>query len=541
MTVEIEILGQGSFAGSSANVNDYSISEDASPLYMNDLAGGVGGITFDVIEDASFDGSMLLTGQPFRLADSNAGSVQGIIDSGQGTDDVMLNVSASGSMLPLVSKRALPATSGALGSILIQWFTACGMQDVPLQMDNDIALTQVALPSWEGEVWTQLKKLMAIHQFEMADVDGTIVVRKPRQRLVDVSRYTSKTINYGRVDAYQTVEVYYYNNEWKANIQVYPKPDSSIVDREIIQVGASETSVTNVPVDMWISTIDQPEQVNSLPWDTGNVTQSSYAVVDKDGQLVTAGAWKNAGGSVTVDIGADRKSLDITVRGMSTNSRAPYRIASSSADQEYQYPALYIVATGVAFERKMVWAPTGASLIDAPVDTVMTIDDPMVSSIQDAHVVLTNAALTLNGFSQTFEADTTHINRRGEVGTFLYPSFSEYNASLPIDFTFQGFNTFNPTLTFREFAESQAALVADSFENQAFGGIGGGRVRERDCMYRIRSGNARAGGFSWAAEQDTLFSDWNAEHAGSDITFGQFDTTWTDKTFEQFARRPLYK
>lgn len=538
MSVEIEILGSGAFAGAKANVVDYSITEDASPLSLHELQGGVGSVSFDAVEDTAFNGSMLLPRQPFRLTDSTAGRLRGIIDSGTGSNDVQLNVEASGLLLPLVSRRALPATSGALGSVLSQWMTACGMGDTPLQMDPTLALKQVNLPSWEGEVWAQIKKLMAIHSFEMAVVDGTIIVRKLRQRKIDATRYTSKRISYGSDSAYQTVEVYYYNNQWKANTQVYPPIDSSIVDREIIQVGASETTVTNVPVDMWLSSIDTPEHTLSLPWDTKNVTESAYSVVDKDGKPVSVKDWKNGGGMISVAIGADRKSIDITVRGMSTNARAPYRIAGSSDDREYQYAALYIAATGIAFKREMVWSPTGADLIDAPVDSILTIDDPMVSTIADAYNVLSNAALRANGFSQTFEADTTHVNRRGEVGAFLYPTFSDFNASRPAGETFAQFNAAHAGVKFSQFTKTQAALVQDDFANQAFGGIAGARVRERDCMYRITNGRATPGGFSWSAQFDTLFSEFNTVNTGQ--TFAQYNARWSGKTFEQFARMPLY-
>lgn len=537
--VDIEILGDGAFAGSSANVVDYTVDEDASPLALNDLSGGVGGVTFSVVEDTTFDGSMLLPRQPFRLADPNAGSVRGIIDGGVGSDDVQLTVNASGVLLPLVSRRSMPAISGALGSILINWLTACGMGSVPLALDSELALIQLNLPSWEGEVWTQIKKLMAIHQFEMVAVDGTIVVRKLRQRDVDVTRYTSKRHAYGSGNSYQTVEVHYYNNQWVANTQVFPAPGASILETQIIQVNASETTTTNVPVGMWVSSIDAPEQVMSLPWNSAGVTESAYAVVDKDGRAVSLHDWENGGGYLSVEVGQDRKSIDITVRGMSTDSRAPYRIASSSQDGEYQFPALYIAATGVAFEKRMIWSPTGADLVDAPVDSVLTIDDPMVSTIGEAWTVLSNAVIRANGFEQTFEAETPYINRRGQVGTFLYPTFGDFNATIP-GATFGSFNAANPSLTFEGFAAAQAALVAKDFANQAFGGMAGARVRERDCMYRIRGARATQSGFSWEAEFDTLFSDWDAEHAAANPTFGDFDMTWAGKTFEQFNRMPLY-
>lgn len=539
MSVQVTILGDGDYAGASTNISDYSINEDGSPLDLSNVIGGVGGITFQAIEDPSFNGSMLLPRQPFRLVDPYSGAVRGVIDGGTGTDGYSLDIQASSSLLPLVSTRTLPAVTGALGNVLTQWFEACGMSDAGFQIDPTLALKQVTLPSWTGDVWTQVKKLMAIHKFEIGEVDGAIIIRPLRKRSVDVTRYTSSRITYGQDSAYQTVEVYYYNNKWEANKWVYPPKDSTVLDREIITVNASEEVTQNLPVDMWVSTISNPVQQTSLPWDEANPITSVYAVVDKDGAPVSANDWRNGGGFLKVAIGPDRKSIDVTVRGMSTDSRAPYRIASSSQDRTYQYAALHLVATGVSFDRKLIWSPTGASLLDAPVDAVKTIDDPLVSTRAEAEYVLSIAAQGANGFSQTFEAETTHINRRGEVGAYLYPSFEDFNDSLPSSYQFGEWDSANPTKTFKQLTAEQGELVKDTFANQAFGGIGGARVRERNSMYRITSGRAGPGGFSWTAESDTLFSDWTAAQ-DSATTFSQYNARWSGRTFEQHNRQPLY-
>ena len=87
-TVEVEILGDGKFSGSIANVSDYSVSESGSPLSLTNLQGGVGGINFGVLEDPDFDGSVLLAGQPFELRDPYSGTQRGIIDVHEDDPDI---------------------------------------------------------------------------------------------------------------------------------------------------------------------------------------------------------------------------------------------------------------------------------------------------------------------------------------------------------------------------------------------------------------------------------------------------------------------
>lgn len=536
--VEIELLGAGAFAGARANVVSYSATEGAVSFDLSESGAGIGGITFEVTEDPSFDGSVLLPGEPFRLTDPHAGVLRGIIDDGTVLQDTTLSVDGTSHLLPLVSTRSLPAVAGTLGAAILQYFIACGMDGTNFQIDPDIGNIPVALPAWTGEVWVQLKKLQAIHQFEIAVVDNTVVVRKPRLRFADVQRYASKRIGYSRAGAYQSVEVAYYNNRWAVNEVVYPQAETPLLDRSIISVNAGEVLETNLPVDMWISSIMQPVQALSLPDGAPPSTGSFYSVVDSEGIPVSLFDWKNGGGSVTAKPGEDGRSIDLKVQGMITNQRAPYRIAASSADREYQYSTLSLSATGVAFKEERLWAPTGASLVDAPVDSVLNIEENIVSTRAQAEVVLMNAVLRHAGWGQALEAEATHINRRGEVGAILPPSFGDWDAE-NAGYTFAVFDSQYAGETFRHFDAEQVALVADDFANQAFGGMAGARVRDRDNIYRIESADASPGSISWMAQSDVLFSDWESAHSGSGMTFGQFDAFWSGKTFAHHARMPL--
>lgn len=536
---EVTILGTGRFAGSSANIVDYSANESAPSLDMNDMRGGVGSVEFTVVEEPGKNGTILLSGQRFRLSDPYSGAINGVMDGVETIDGAGVSVTGSNLLLPLVAERRVPAFTGTLGGAIMYYMSLCGVTE-GIQVDLATATTPVNLPSWTGEVWQHIKKLANVFQFEIAAVSNTIIIRRARLRWVDVDHYNTIRTSIGGASAAREVIVHNYNTKWEANKQVYPDPATSIVDRPIISVGAGEVVTTNYPVNMWMNSILPPTQVSSLPIDNTSST-TVYSVVDKDGAPVSIGDWQNGGGVLSLAIGLDGKSIDVTVRGMSTNERAPYRIASSSEDLEYQYAALYIAATGVSFKDQVISSRTGASEQYLPVDSVVEIDDPMVGTLDRAYSVLANAILGLSGEAQTFEATATRVNRRGETGELAYPSFGEFDSEWPTE-TFSEFDTWAGTMTFAAFDAYQGSLVATSFETQAFGSIAGARARYRDVIYRILDATSSPATHKWSATADTTFGDFTEGIATWDPTFGQYDTFWgADITVGQHSRQPLAK
>lgn len=536
-STEITILGSGKFSGSSANVVDYRVNESAPALDLNDLRGGVGSIEFTVVEDPSRDGTIMLRGQAFRMEEPYAGAINGVIDSTSVIDQAGATVTGSNHLLPLVAERRVAAYSGTLGGALLYYMSLCGV-GTGVQIGPNLASIPVNLPSWTGDVWQGIKRLANIHHFEVAAVGSSIIIRRPRQRMVDVGHYTSIRNNVGGGNAAREVRVHNYNTKWEDSKQVHPDPATSIVDRTIISVGAGEVSTVNYPVNMWIDSLQPITQTLFLPWDNTSST-SVYAVVDKDGVAVSTNDWSNGGGEVTLAIGADGRSVDVTVRGMSTNARAPYRIASSSADLEYQYAALYIAADGVSFRDEVISSYTGANEADLPVNSIVEIDDTMVGTMGQAVTVLANAVMNLSGETQALEVQATQVNRRGETGEIEYPTFGEFDATMPTQ-TFGDFDAVWSTQSFEDFDEYQASLVAASFESQAFGGIAGARARYRDNMYRILDATASPGTYSWTASSDVTFADFEDAHGAWEPTFGEFDDFWGDDiTFSEFARQPL--
>ena len=536
-TTTVKILGKGDFSGSIADVEGFSANEDATPTNWDSLSGGVGDITFSVQEDPSATGSILLTGQEFELYDPFAGTQRGFVENSS-VKDGQLQVRASSRAVVLVAERTAVAYTGTVGGALTYYFALCGMT-TGFAIDPTIGAIPITLPSWKERVWDQIRKLAVIYRFEVATVSGVVVVRPLRQRTVEMRKLTEVSHSFGLDNAVKEVHCYYYNNTWQTAGQAWPDPLTAFTERTIISVDAGETKETSLSVNAWLDTLTVPLHVDHLAAEEPTLTRTTYAIVDKEGVMVTVEDWRNGGGMLTTEIGKDGKSVIVKVRGMITQDRAPYKIASASEDGEYEYPALWVIGKGTFFQKNIITGLTGAGPAVNPTDDVFVIDDPMISTAKQAVAILTATAQRKTGLSQTVSMSSTAVNRRGDTGLFLYPTFNDYEATVAPGQNFNGFDALWAGKNFDNFDEAQEALVRDDFANQAFGGIAGSRVLYRDAWYRVTSGTVDEEGFTWDAEFDTLHSDFDGAWAGS--TFDGFDTQWSGYEFEHFEMSPLYR
>lgn len=532
--IEVTIWGDGAFAGQSAAVADYTISEDATPLGVIDATAGIGDISFSVMEDDDpRSGSMLLKGQPFHIYDPDAGSQLGVIDNVSSRDG-MMNVTGFTLGYSMVAERSAAPYVGSLAGAFLYYLALGGVTD-NIRLADDLHLTQVALPPWRGEVWERVRTLAAIHGLEVGIVAGTVTVRYIRGRSIDFRNPESISLEFGSGEAAQAVVVEYREKQWAAGAVVYPPADQSILDYNIYSVDAGELLETNIKVNCYLYTVEQPTHVNSVP--PGTPLTSIYTVIDKDNQPVSPFDWANSGGYLSVAIGEDGESIDLTIRGSYTQSRAPFRIAASSSDGEYQYGSLSIRATGVMFEDKAVSSLTGADAALAPADSEIRISEPLISTAAEANAALAHAVQRRSGHRAFINVTARTVNRRGSLGNILGPTFGEFEAEYPT-MTFGQFETEFAGLTFGDFDDLMTQDYRGEFENQAYGGIGGARVRYRDAMYRVVSASGGPGGFNWRAESDTTFGDFEAEMP-SGMTFGDFEALWPDQTFDAFDLSPL--
>jgi len=306
-------------------------------------------------------------------------------------------------------------------------------------------------------------------------------------------------------------------------------------DVSVYQVDANETRVISIPVDVSLASLSQPTMVTSVAQNYSGTT-SVYAVAGNDGLPVSPAFWTSRGGSLTVAIGDDGQSIDVTIKSASEEGYAPYQIAIS-AGASNAYSSLRIIGTGLGFTRKTTKVPTGTPASKTPTDIGITIDNPWVDTQNDAQAAGLRAAAKFAAANQSITIGATFINRLTESGSYAYPTFADFDATQS-GIAFDAFDTAWVGQTFSQFNTYQYSLVQNDFANQVFGNIGGARIRYGDAMYRIRSATKDANKISGAtAESDTTIADFNTVWA--DKTFADFDTKFVGLKFEDHSLIPL--
>lgn len=535
---------RGKLAGQPGSIADYSVREDASPLHLNDLSAGVGSIDVPALNAKGRSGSLLLPGQRFSLQDEFSGGTTGIVD-GLTISDGFATVTASGGLGALVADKTIPAMDDRLYAVVqaIMAQAQVGSQIGPMPASDpeySAALLDqnVCVPASTGEVWQFIKRLAAIYGFDIGVVGDFTYIRPRGKRTIETSRNSQASISVDVADQARDVVVHYYNNQWVDSAPTYPTPGTSIINMEMLSVEPSETVTQNYPVNMWLSTVNQPEHQLTVPVDFQPGAMGVYSVINGENIRIDPTVWRNAGGSLSVAIGADGKSIDVTVTGMSATQPGPYRIAATTADGEYQYGSLYISATGIKFEDKKVTVRTGADEVDLPADSVIEIDDPAVNTREQAMEQAVLIAMDAAGSSQSVQVTASYVTAQGATGEAGGLSFDEAStAEAWEDLTFDAYfavdETFDEWTTGLEFAHSPIA------DRQTFGNVAGSRARIEDAYYRVATASMGPGSVSWSGKEDTTFEDWAEVYEPSDLTFDQYGTIWDDLTFDEMGRQPL--
>jgi len=534
MAVEVEVVGNGKFKGSRSNILKYSVNEDATPTRPGDFSGGTGTVDFSASEVTGYKGSTLLMNDTINLSDTGSGTTTGKVDSLTIENGV---VSVSGlSRLELLNASAnIPLVDGTLDSVVRQILALAGIT-TGIVIDTAIQSTPVRGRGGEKSYWLFLKELCAAYQVEISLVSNNVVVRGLRQRSAFTGKIESQSYSVGNGDLARNIEVAYYNYQTISSALVYPYGGWTS-DVDVFQVDASESRTINIPVDVNIASLSQPTMVSSVARDYSGPT-SVYAIAGNDGLPIAPALWADNGGSLSVSIGEDRESIDVKVRGMYLAEYAPYQIAMSSGPSDY-YSSLRLIGSGTGFTRKTVIVPTGVPASKTSTDLGTTIDNPFISSKAAAQSAALLAAGSLASAEQSIRITATFINRATESGSYVYPLFSDYNATAA-GTTFADFATTWSGQTFAQFDDAQFALVQEQFANQVFGNVAGARIRYGDAVYRIRSATISEDGITSAtAETDTIFSDFDTAWSGK--TFSQFDSHFAGLKFEDYSMIPLAK
>jgi hypothetical protein len=552
MTIEVEVFGTGRFAGHKTNISSYSYSEESTPHSIGDDSGGVGAISI-VALDNSNDG-MVLYRDIIRLSDSRYGSATGRIDSINSTDGV-LNLTASSRLVFININGTITAGTYTIRGLIRSVLDEAGVQEdvafSPLIVDSTIPV-----PGYEGDLWVFLKEFLSAYGLEINLINNTIYFQPIRQREIVLENLSSITYNISDLELAQSFDVAYYNYQSLSNVLAYPYGgwNSEVPN---YSVRANETITFEVDVDGYLTSI-LPLQAQNTVAKNYSGPNSVYSVSGTDGLPIPASQWLEFGGSLTAELIENGTKILFTAVGMNFESLSPFNFSIS--DGATDYSTIRLVGSGVFSDRQVFNVKTGATPNIAPQEKGAEIDNPFVSTIQQAidlgikarrKYALPNQTIDASGLSfvqknfteyDYFELDDdvlglldgesvlAFVNRNDAIA--LFQSFDTFNSNLPTGYIFSDFNDDYVDSTFEDFANS----VAENF-SQSFGFVSGSRVFYYDAFYRVRSSEISQNGITISAEFDTLFSDFNERFAGE--SFDSFDETMITLDFTDYSLMPL--
>jgi len=219
--------------------------------------------------------------------------------------------------------------------------------------------------------------------------DKYLLTSQIAKRNVDNLSYAaSPTITPTSVLSAESVNVEYMNASVSAQTPQLYSTSSPLVysayddNNRIISVEPNQFVETSVKTNKYFKSIFQPVKSSIYVNQPGY-----YAISDSTGANVTDAAWTKYGGSISVSINADDRSvLDIKAYGPSAaipGKTAPYSFAYSSG--ENKYGAISITGSAVTIDKKSVELQTGVVENNKKQKTAATVTNQFINTLEQAY------------------------------------------------------------------------------------------------------------------------------------------------------------
>lgn len=436
--------------------SSFSYSEDVTSLEPANLTGGAGQVNvsgpaiFKDKDGNTHPNSALLINNEVTLTDTEQGSVAfqvRQVSVGEHSASIIGNTL----MWRLNVEKTAPPHGGAGATLMTAIITYCDLVGITPTWTEDFALELDAMPvnfiGWKGNVWEHLKMLCAAVSLSETDNVGIemvieldqLVFRKAKNRnLIFQKSPSSSSLEINSFDAAKKVSIQNYNTVYgldrvvqEQNIQgtlFATNENVSITDS--MQVEAGQRLVKRFAINASLESVNQPvcvAAITELPY-TG--TQGEYVVVGSDDLPIDPDQWAAEGGSLTVSLTENPNEIEIVMIApasvtMPTSADpltevtpAPYKIGIESSG-EADYPALWIVGTGVFFEKTENFFYTGASDVYTSQDTASSIDNPFITNQRDMAMRGVAAAQAICGpsivLSQTRHSEVSFAETVGSI------------------------------------------------------------------------------------------------------------------------------
>jgi hypothetical protein len=436
----VNLTGSGSL--SENGIADYGYSEEVTPLEPSSSSGGISQIT---VTGLTTDDTSLVVNNTMRIDDSNYGSVEFQVKNVSISDNMATITGATVMNRLNVNKVAAPhGGGGASLRSAIEYY--CSLVGITPVIDEDFALEldliDVNFLGWSGNVWEYLKKLCSAVSLDRTDnvgiemyIDGTnLVFRKAKTTPITLNNISSKGLVVDSFDASKEITVFKYETEYGVDRVVREQErqaqglftvNENVSITDTMQVEAGEIVTKRFAINASLSEVQQPVCVSEIfPLPYGGTT-GEYVIVGSDNLPIDPDQWADQGGSVTVALTDNPYEIEITVVAppavtMPTAANpaevtpAPYKIGVESSG-DVDYPALYIVGTGVFFTKKAKTFQTGADDEFTSQDADQSVDNIFITNNNDLNTRGIAAAQVACGPSIVLNYSVTDAVQFGET------------------------------------------------------------------------------------------------------------------------------
>lgn len=528
--------------GEEFRLDGFSVVEASTPLAATDSSGQVGTVNLTVVkpdpfvegahEDVRKYSPVMLVGKKVRLTDSRKGFTLGSVKKVDTPSPGTFTLSCESRLgeLNVFNVQAQPFI-GTLGDAFEYYVSLAGV-DTDVYAVREIEDTPVVFPGWNGELWFHLKQMAAAVDADISLVSGNIILRPIRSRVAIRGRDTDRTPSIGGGLA-QYVELYHYKNREITDELVYP-PGGWSEQVTVIHVNAGEYVEETLDLSASVSSIRQPVMQTHVSRDHN--TSSVYTVVGDDGLPIQPQAWTDYGGSLSVEIKEDTKSLLVKIMaptGLPNKEGkeiAVFGIALSSDSGAGRYSTLRIVGSGVAFEKDKVRVATGVSAQETGTEVGATVDNPYLGSLEQVYRTGSAAARNYSGRAFTLSGSVIAVNELGDSGVSKYPSYALVQ-NLYLGRTYGFLQLLLQGSSYSYFDTLIFDPVRDEFENQVFGNVNGARVWDNTThrWYRIREATLNPDLITFSADDDLIHED--AQNHFGQYIYSQIQGFYNSRTY----------
>lgn len=482
MTVSVTTSGNGRFSltGDQSDVIiSYDMSESATPLSMFDLSGEIPNMTIAGMSNSveslnnTHPSSKLLIDNQITLTDSVRGSFTGKVGN-LTIDPISVTADVFSKFDKLNVEKKMSVYNGTLKGAFEAYFAEAGLASGDYSVDAGLT-EAVHFPSWRDNIWNGLKQLCVAANVEIYFADATIYVKPLASKSVTINDIDNESFTISLGEQTKTTKFTFGKASQVTNgiVFSYATKDGSE------SVEANEVKDVILTAKVSLSSINQPVNI-----DEGFKQYTNW--VDQ----------KNIGQAVPVDENDDP---------VYPNGFYVFRDKNGDivqTDKVTLYGAKVSVELGEEpFEIKM--KITGPSSNDTTPWSLEFDDDSAALGLTGSGVFVDEKIVSSATGSSIGDAENEYSGN-----PFLSSSKYLYNTIYKTNQQVCG-----PTVAF-SFGTGQVETESGS----EFGYLPGAIFSYNGSKYRIKTASYDYGQVSITAEQY--------------VTFADFNSTWTGKTFE---------